>query len=67
MMSALFVGGWGIGEIAVAVVLVLAIVACVVAYCRHAGVAIPPLLVNIFWIVVGAVIVIAAIRFLMSM
>lgn len=59
-------GAWGIGEWAIAIVIVIAVVALVYAYCQWAGVTIPSIVVKCFWIVLGAVVVIAAIRFLMA-
>jgi len=48
-------------------IVLIAVVAIALAYCRHAGVTIPPFLVTVFWIVVGAIIAIAAIKILLSL
>jgi len=59
--------GWSIGHFAIAIILVIAVVAIVVAFAKYSGVPIPPIVVTIFWIILGAAVCIAAIRFLMGM
>lgn len=59
--------GWTVGEIAVALIVVLAIVAVVVVITRGMGVAIPGWLIQVFWIVVAAAVGILAVRFLLSL
>ena len=58
---------WGIGEIAIAIVVIAAVVALVYVALRQFGVSIPPWVVQIFWIVVVAFVVIFAIRLVMGM
>jgi hypothetical protein len=58
---------WGLGEICIAIIVVIALIAIVYAYCSWAGIAIPSIIVKCFWIVLGAVVCIIAIRFLLSM
>jgi hypothetical protein len=60
-------GGWGVGQTAIAVVIIIAIIAIVVVYCRVSGVVIPAWLVQIFWICVAACVAIVAIHFLLSL
>ncbi len=58
---------WGIGSIAIAVVIVCAVVALVYVFFRQSGISPPAWLIQVFWIVVAAVVVIAAIRFVLSL
>lgn len=58
---------WSIEQIAIAIVIILAIVALVVVFTRVAGVSIPDWMVKVFWIVIAAIVVIAAIRFVAGM
>lgn len=61
------VGTWGIGELAIMVVIIAAVVALVYVALNQFGVAIPPWVARIFWIVVVAFCVIFAIRLVMGM
>lgn len=56
----------GIGGLAVMVILVAAVVAIVFVACRQMGVAIPAWVIQIFWILIVAVVCIAAIKFLLG-
>jgi uncharacterized membrane protein YbhN (UPF0104 family) len=58
---------WGIGDFAIALIVICAI--CAVAYValNYFDVTIPPWVVRIFWILVVAFVCIAAIRLLMRM
>ncbi len=58
---------WGIGEIAVAIILVAAIIGIVAIACREFGVAIPQWLWQVIGIVVAAFVCIVAVRFLLTM
>lgn len=58
---------WGLVEIAVAIVIVLAVCAIVYVFCQAAGVTIPPWLIRVLLIVIAAVVCIAAIRFVATM
>ena len=58
---------WGIGEFAIAIIIVAAIVACVYLAFRQFGIQIPAFVVTIFWILVCAVVCILAIRFLLTL
>jgi hypothetical protein len=60
-------GGYSIGQIAIAVVIVAAVVALVVIALRQFGIAIPPWVVQVFWVIVVAFIVICAIKLVLSM
>lgn len=58
---------WSIGGIAIGIVVIAAVVALVYIYLRHAGVAMPAWLMQVFWVVVAAIVVIAAIKIVLSM
>jgi hypothetical protein len=60
--GAAWLASWLIWAIIVAAIVAIALVAC-----RQMGVAIPPAAVTIGWILIFAVLAIAAIKFLMSM
>lgn len=59
--------GWTIGEIAIAIIIVAAVVAVVYVALSQFGVVIPPWVARIFWILVVAVVAILAVRFLLSL
>lgn len=59
--------GWSFGEMAIAVVIVAAVVALVWVALRQFGVGIPAWVIQVFWILVVAFVVILAIRLVMSM
>ncbi len=61
------ISSWGIGDIAIAIVIIAAVVALVYVALRQFGVSIPPWVQQIFWIVVVAFVVIFAIRLVLSM
>ncbi len=62
------VAGWGlVGQIAIAVIVVAAIVAVVFIIIRKMGVAIPDWVIQIFWILVLAVVGVLAIKFLLGL
>jgi len=69
MLSALAIGGraMGIGEIAIYIVIVAAVVALVYVALRQFGITIPPWVVTVFWILVVAFVIIFAIRLVMAM
>ncbi len=58
---------WSIGSIAIAVVIIAAVVGLVYVALRQFNVAIPAWVVQVFWILVVAFVVIAAIRLVLSM
>lgn len=58
---------WGLGEMLIAVVVVAACIALVYVALRHFGIAIPPFVVQCFWIVLGAIVVIFCLRFVLSL
>lgn len=58
---------WGIGEIAIAIVVIAAVVALVVVALRQFKVTIPPWVIQVFWILVVAFVVILAIKFVLSL
>ncbi len=59
--------GWGIGEIAIAVVVIAAVIAVVVIALREFGVAIPRWALQVLGVLIVAFIVIIAIKLLLSM
>lgn len=59
--------GYSIGQVAIGLIILVAVVAVFYAYAQASGVAIPPLVVRIFWIVLGAALAIIAIRLLLSL
>lgn len=59
--------GWSIGEIAIAIVIIAAVVAVVYVALKQFGIAIPQWVIQIFWIIVVAIVAILAIRFLLSL
>ncbi len=59
--------GWGIGEIAIAIVIIAAIVALVYVALRQFGVSIPSWVVQCFWILVVAFVVVFCIKLLIAM
>lgn len=65
-MIALYQGTWGIGEIAIAVVIIAAIVALVYIALRQFGVSIPPWVMQVFWILVVAFVIIVAIKIVLG-
>lgn len=60
-------GGFGIVELAILIVIVAAVIALVYVALRQFGIAIPGWVQQIFWIVVVAFCVIAAIRLVAGM
>lgn len=60
-------GGWGIGEIVIAIIVIAAVVGVLYVALSQFGVVIPPFVVKIFWIVVCAVLAVLVIRFLLSL
>ena len=57
---------WGVVDLAVTVVIIAAVVALVYVALRQFNVSIPPWVVQCFWIVVVAVVVIFCIRLVIS-
>lgn len=66
-MFAQLLRAWSIGDIAIAVVVIAAIVALVYVALRQFGVSIPAWVIQILWIIAVAFVVIFAIRLVMSM
>jgi hypothetical protein len=59
-------GGWTLGHLLIAVIAIVACVPIAAVVIRAMGVAIPPWLVTVFWIVLAAVIGIMAIRLVLG-
>lgn len=69
-MSALLaavIGGGGIGELLVWIIILAGIVAIVYIALRQFGITIPPFVVQIFWVVICVVLAVIAIRFLLTL
>lgn len=60
------VQGGGLVNLAITIVIVAAVAAIVFIACRAMGVGIPGWVIQVFWVLVIAVVCIAAIRFLVS-
>jgi hypothetical protein len=60
-------GGYSLGQLAIFVVIIAAVVALVYVALRQFGITIPPWVVQVFWIIVVAFVVIAAIKLVLSM
>lgn len=67
MLIAQIVAGYSLGQLAIAVVIVAAVVALVYVALRQFGIQIPAWVQQVFWILVVAIVVIAAIRFLLGL
>lgn len=55
---------WSVGELAIAVIIIIALIAIVCLYLKHSGIAVPPWVWHLAWIVGGAILCIFAIRIL---
>lgn len=64
---AAFGAGWSAGQLAIAIVVIAAVVALVWVALRQFGIAVPGWVQQVLWICVVAVVVIFAIRFVMSL
>lgn len=67
LLAAAALGGYSLGEIAKAIIIILAVVAIVYVACKAMGVEVPPWLVQIIVIVVIAIIAIVAISIVLSL
>jgi hypothetical protein len=65
MLTAVLIPG-GIAGLAIWIILVAAIAAIVFIACKAMGVAIPPWVVQVFWVLIIAVVCIVAIKFLVG-
>lgn len=69
-MNNLMLAAWQnytFGEMAIGIVIFIAIIALVTIFVRQSGVAIPAWLINVFWVVVAAVVVIGAIKVVLTL
>ncbi len=67
LLGQVILNGIGIGQLAIYVVIIAALVALVFVALRQFGIQIPAWVVQVFWILVVAFVVILAIRLLLSM
>ncbi len=58
---------WGIGEWAIAIVVIVAIIAILYTALDYFGIAVPPIVLRVIGICLVALLVIVAIRFLLSL
>lgn len=58
---------WSFGEMAIGIVILIAVLAVVWIFVKQSGVPIPQWLIHVAWIVVAAFVCIIAIRLLLSM
>ncbi len=63
----IFWSSWGIGEFVIAIIIVAAIIAVLFIALRQFGITIPPWVIQVFWVLVAAVVCILAVRFLLSL
>lgn len=62
-----FLGSWTLQEVLIAIVVIAAAVALVYIALRQFGITIPPWVINCFWVVVVAFVVVLCIRFVFSL
>jgi hypothetical protein len=62
-----FIHGWGLAEFLIAIVVIAACVALMYVALRQFGIAIPAWVIQVFWIIIVALVVIFAIRFVASL
>ena len=67
MLAVALLGGYSLVQIAIAIVIIAAIVALVTIALRQFGVAIPPWVIQVFWVIVVTIVIILAIRFISSL
>jgi hypothetical protein len=67
ILAAGAVWGWSVGELAIIVVIIAAVCALVWVALRQFGIAVPPWVQQVFWIIVVAVVVVAGIRLVLSL
>jgi hypothetical protein len=61
------VGAWSVGQMAIAAIIVAAVVGIVYVAFRQMGVAIPPWVIQVVWILIVAIVCILAIKFLVGL
>jgi ethanolamine transporter EutH len=67
LLAAGFLAGWSLVDLAIAVVVLAAVVALVYVALRQFGIAIPAWFQQVVWIVIVAVVVVVAIKFIASL
>lgn len=67
MFADIVIRNWGIGELAIAIVVIAAVCALVMIALRKFGVTIPDWVIQVFWVLIVAFVIILAIRFVMSL
>jgi hypothetical protein len=48
-----FYNGWGIGQMAIALIIICGVIAIVLIFCKSQGVTIPSWLIQVLWVVIG--------------
>lgn len=66
LLAQISIGSLSIAQLAIAIVVIAGIVAIVFVCLRQMGVAVPPFIVTIFWIIVAVVVGVLAIKFLIG-
>ena len=61
------IAGYGLAQIVLAVIIIAALIAICVVAVRGMGLTIPPWAVQIFWIVVIAIVAIVAVKIVLSL
>jgi hypothetical protein len=59
--------GWSIGQLAIAVIIIAAIIAIVFIVTKNMGIAIPNWVAQVFWVLVLAVVGVLAVKFLLGL
>ena len=67
MFAQALIGGYSIVQVVIAIIVIAAVVGIMYVALQQFGVAIPPFVVKVFWILVCAVVCILAIKFLASL
>jgi hypothetical protein len=59
--------GFGLVHWGILIIVIAAVVGIVMIFLRQAGVTIPPFIIQVLWVVLAAIVCIAAIKFIASM
>jgi hypothetical protein len=57
---------WSIPQMVIIIIAVIAVIAILIAFVKYSGVQIPPIIVTVFWILLGAVVCILGVKFIVS-
>ncbi len=59
--------GWGVVHWALAIIVTIGVIAIVIVFIKQTGVAIPPFIISVLWIVLAVIICCSAILFIAKM